>query len=91
MIRVVLELFPGTPTLPTQSIKSEQLSVFVTSNWPRNINVYKGFIIVNLEKVISYDVGPEAISIRVTSTTVDIAAGDDNGRSRGLTPVNRLT
>ena len=36
---LVLELFPGTPTLPTQSIKSEQLSVFVTSNWPRNINL----------------------------------------------------
>ena len=34
-----MELFPGTPTLPTQSIKSEQLSVFVTSNWPRNINL----------------------------------------------------
>ena len=34
-----LELFPGTPTLPTQSNKNEQLSVFVTSSWPRNINL----------------------------------------------------
>ena len=36
---LVLELFPGTPTLPRQSNKSEQLSAFVTSSWPRNINL----------------------------------------------------
>ena len=35
----MLELFPGTPTLPIQSNKNEQLSVFVTSSWPRNINL----------------------------------------------------
>ena len=34
-----LELFPGTPTLPTQSNKHEQLSAFVTSSRPRNINL----------------------------------------------------
>ena len=36
---LVLELFPGTPTLPSQSNKQRQLSVFVTSSWPRNINL----------------------------------------------------
>ena len=34
-----LELFPGTPTLLTQSNKHEQLSAFVTSSRPRNINL----------------------------------------------------
>ena len=34
-----LELFPGTPTLPTQSNKCEQLPAFVTSNRFRNINL----------------------------------------------------
>ena len=34
-----LELFPGTPTLPKQSNKLGQLSVFVTSSRPRNINL----------------------------------------------------
>ena len=34
-----LELFPGIPTLPSQSNKQEQLPVFVTSSWPRNINL----------------------------------------------------
>ena len=33
-----LGLFPGTPTLPNQSSKIEQLSVFVTSSRPWNIN-----------------------------------------------------
>ena len=36
---LLLELFPGTPTLPTQSNKREQLSVFVTSSRFRNINL----------------------------------------------------
>ena len=36
---LVPELFPGTPTLPSQSNKQRQLSVFVTSSWPRNINL----------------------------------------------------
>ena len=36
---LVPELFPGTPTLPSQSNKQRQLSVFVTSGWPRNINL----------------------------------------------------
>ena len=35
-----LELFPGTPTLPTQSNKHEQLSAFVTSRRYRNINLF---------------------------------------------------
>ena len=34
-----LELFPGTPTLLKQSNKFEQLSAFVTSSRPRNINL----------------------------------------------------
>src|SRR5204862_7483231 len=34
-----LELFPGTPTLPRQSDKPKQLSRFVTSSRPRNINL----------------------------------------------------
>jgi len=33
------ELFPGTPTLPGQSNKPRQLSAFVTTHWPTNINV----------------------------------------------------
>jgi hypothetical protein len=33
-----VELFPGTPTLPTQSNKGKQLSAFVTSTRFRNIN-----------------------------------------------------
>jgi hypothetical protein len=35
----LLELFPGTPSLPNQSNKIEQLTAFVTSSWPRNINL----------------------------------------------------
>ena len=34
-----LGLFPGTRSLPLQSNKQEQLPVFVTSSWPRNINL----------------------------------------------------
>ena len=33
------ELFPGTPTLPSESSNREQLSEFVTTHWPTNINV----------------------------------------------------
>src|SRR5690606_16338157 len=36
---LVLELFPGTPSLPTQSDKHGQLTAFVTSSRPRNINL----------------------------------------------------
>src|SRR5215471_17171037 len=32
-------LFPGTPTLPAESSNREQLSEFVTTRWPTNINV----------------------------------------------------
>src|SRR6185503_3732927 len=32
-------LFPGTPTLPSESSNREQLSEFVTTHWPTNINV----------------------------------------------------
>src|SRR5262249_56232264 len=32
-------LFPGTPTLPAESSNREQLSEFVTTHWPTNINV----------------------------------------------------
>src|SRR5258708_15346586 len=32
-------LFPGTPTRPAESINREQLSEFVTTRWPTNINV----------------------------------------------------
>src|ERR1700722_7173680 len=35
----MLELFPGTPSLPKQSNKFEQVTASVTSNWPTNINV----------------------------------------------------
>jgi len=34
-----LELFPGTISLPFQSNKVRQLTPFVTSSWPRNINL----------------------------------------------------
>ena len=34
-----LVLFPGSPRLPTQSNKGRQLSAFVTSSRPRNINL----------------------------------------------------
>ena len=33
------ELFPGTPSLPAQSDKHGQLTAFVTSGGPRNINL----------------------------------------------------
>jgi hypothetical protein len=33
------ELFPGTPSLPDQSNKDRQLTVFVTTSRPTNINV----------------------------------------------------
>jgi len=36
---LVLELFPGTPSLPSQSSKFRQVTGFVTSNWPRNIHL----------------------------------------------------
>ena len=32
-------LFPGTPALPAESSNREQLSGFVTTRWPTNINV----------------------------------------------------
>ncbi len=32
-------LFPGTPTLPAESSNRGQLSEFVTTHWPTNINV----------------------------------------------------
>ena len=32
-------LFPGTPSLPAQSNKRGQLTEFVTTHWPTNINV----------------------------------------------------
>jgi hypothetical protein len=32
-------LFPGTPSLPGQSDKPRQLLEFVTTHWPRNINL----------------------------------------------------
>ena len=32
-------LFPGTPSLPSQSVKTRQLLEFVTTHWPTNINV----------------------------------------------------
>ena len=35
----MLGLFPGTPSLPHQSDKVEQLTAFVTSSRPRNINL----------------------------------------------------
>ena len=36
-VRSLLELFPGTTSLPRQSNKPEQVTSFVTSNWPMNI------------------------------------------------------
>ena len=38
-VRSLLELFPGTTSLPSQSNKLRQVTSFVTSNWPTNINV----------------------------------------------------
>ena len=32
-------LFPGTPSLPNQSIKIGQHTEFVTTHWPTNVNV----------------------------------------------------
>jgi hypothetical protein len=32
-------LFPGTPSLPSESINRGQLTEFVTTRWPTNINV----------------------------------------------------
>lgn len=36
---LLLELFPGTFSLPDQSIQNRQLTAFVTSSRPRNINL----------------------------------------------------
>jgi hypothetical protein len=33
------ELFPGTPSRPGQSSKTEQLTEFVTTRWLRNIRL----------------------------------------------------
>jgi hypothetical protein len=33
------ELFPGTPSRPGQSNKTEQLTEFVTTRWLRNIRL----------------------------------------------------
>ena len=38
-VRSIRGLFPGTPTLPTESSNRGQLSEFVTTRWPTNINV----------------------------------------------------
>ena len=38
-VRSTRGLFPGTPTRPAESINREQLSEFVTTRWPTNINV----------------------------------------------------
>ena len=38
-VRSLLELFPGTTSLPRQSNKPRQVTSFVTSNWPRNIHL----------------------------------------------------
>ena len=38
-VRSTRGLFPGTPTLPAESSNREQLSEFVTTRWPTNINV----------------------------------------------------
>ena len=38
-VRSPLELFPGTPSKPTQSNKGERHTASVTSNWPRNIHL----------------------------------------------------
>ena len=36
-VRSPSELFPGTPSLPSQSSKFRQVTASVTSDWPRNI------------------------------------------------------
>src|SRR6476659_2626208 len=38
-VRSIRGLFPGTPTPPAESNNREQLSEFVTTRWPTNINV----------------------------------------------------
>jgi hypothetical protein len=38
-VRSTWRLFPGTPSLPSQSVKGEQLAASVTIHWPTNINV----------------------------------------------------
>ena len=38
-VRSTLELFPGTPSRPGQSNKPERHTAFVTSSWPRTINL----------------------------------------------------
>ena len=38
-VRSMWGLFPGTPTQPSESNNREQLSEFVTTHWPTNINV----------------------------------------------------
>ena len=38
-VRSLLGLFPGTPSRHPQSSKRIQLTAFVTSSWPRNINL----------------------------------------------------
>ena len=36
---ILVELFPGTPSLPIQSNKDRQHTGFVTTHWPRNIHL----------------------------------------------------
>ena len=36
---LTVELFPGTPSLPSQSNKGKQHTEFVTTTWPTNIDV----------------------------------------------------
>src|SRR5205823_12605934 len=38
-VRSTRGLFPGTPGLPAESSNRRQLSAFVTTRWPTNINV----------------------------------------------------
>ena len=38
-VRSMWGLFPGTPSLPSESNNLEQLTEFVTTHWPTNINV----------------------------------------------------
>src|SRR5215510_1513131 len=38
-VRSIRGLFPGTPTLPPKTNNRKQLSEFVTTRWPTNINV----------------------------------------------------
>ena len=38
-VRSMWGLFPGTPSLPAESSYREQLTEFVTTRWPTNINV----------------------------------------------------